>query len=830
MKTNKTFRSVLAMLLAVVMVLAIAGCKPAQVDLGKGYTYKSYTTALGTNWNPHTWENSGDSDILGYIETPLVSMSIKDSKNGVFQWVYEAAVSVKDVTAANKGDLTKYNVTLPSGKTAEEVESGYVFEIKLNPNMKWENGVAINADTYIYSMKQLLNSKMRNYRANLYYAGESAVAGAMAYYNSEAPIYNVMVPAYDDAPDYSYDLAAGIAKGEVYINTNTESMTLYPYTLATLNSKYLGSNDVAAAIAKLNEEVNPYGYVKVTEANLETVKAVVMPILENVFGIADEAEREEVLKEALFTFTGEYGDKVEYDGNVGCYKVDEYTIHYVCQTAIELNYFLTSCTSNWIVYEDLYESLKDTTGELVTTKYGTSKETTMSYGVYKIESLQPGKQLVFVQNENWYDWEAEKDANGNLVSITDFEVDGENVRQYQTTKVVIDVMEADAAKQAFLKGDLTVWSPNADDLLEYATSDNLYKADETYTMSFFFNTGLDNLKEMDASKGNVNSVVLSNENFRKAMSLAIDRTDFVAATEGWKPAYSLMNNLYYYDIYNDPTTSYRGSEQAMQGICNLYGVEYGEGKAYATLEEAYQSITGYNLTEAKALMKTACEELVAAGLYTAGQEIKIRIGWAKGSMGSADEKQLTKINQYINAALEGSGFGKITFEAVDNIPDRYGDVAKGEYAIGWGAWGGAAFYPFRNMQVYCDPYQYSINEKGCWDPTAETLTITINGEEVTKTWYEWSGALIGTGAYAEADFDTKLLITATMEEEFLKKYYRIPFAGTTVCTMLGDQLSFYTEDYNIMYGWGGLQLATWNYNDTEWYNYVQSNNGVLNYQ
>ena len=382
----------------------------------------------------------------------------------------------------------------------------------------------------------------------------------------------------------------------------------------------------------------------------------------------------------------------------------------------------------------------------------------------------------------------------------------------------------------YRKGDLTVWSPNADDLLEYATSDNLYKADETYTMSFFFNTGLENLKEMDASKGNTNSVVLSNENFRKAMSLAIDRTDFVAATEGWKPAYSLMNNLYYYDIYNDPTTSYRGSEQAMQGICNLYGVEYGAGKAYATLEEAYQSITGYNLTEAKALMKTACEELVAAGLYTAGQNIVIRIGWAKGSMGSADEKQLTKINQYINAALEGSGFGTIKFEAVDNIPDRYGDVAKGEYAIGWGAWGGAAFYPFRNMQVYCDPYQYSINEKGCWDPTSTTLTITINGEEVTKTWYEWSGALIGTGAYAEADFDTKLLITATMEEEFLKLYYRIPFAGTTVCTMLGDQVSFYTEDYNIMYGWGGLQLASWNYNDTEWYNYVQSNNGTLNYQ
>ena len=229
-------------------------------------------------------------------------------------------------------------------------------------------------------------------------------------------------------------------------------------------------------------------------------------------------------------------------------------------------------------------------------------------------------------------------------------------------------------------------------------------------------------------------------------------------------------------------------------------------------------------------MATSFDELVAAGLYTEGQPIKIRIGWAKGALTSADEKQIAKINTYINAALEGSGFGTITLEAVGSINDRYSDVVNGEYAIGWGAWGGAAFYPFRNMQVYCDTDQYDVNEVGCWDPTTEKLTIKVGDEDVTMTWKEWSGALIGTGRFANADFDTKLHITATMEEEFLKKYYRIPFAGTTACTMLGDQISFYTEDYNIMYGWGGLRLATWNYNDTEWAKYVQSNNGTLNYQ
>jgi oligopeptide transport system substrate-binding protein len=268
----------------------------------------------------------------------------------------------------------------------------------------------------------------------------------------------------------------------------------------------------------------------------------------------------------------------------------------------------------------------------------------------------------------------------------------------------------------------------------------------------------------------------------------------------------------------------------MQAICNLYGVEYGEGTPYATLRDAYLSINGYNLTEAQQLMKTACDELVAAGLYKAGDAIHIRIGYKKGALENADNQQVELMNKYINAAAEGSGFGTITLEPIGNIDDRYGAVPAGEYAIGYGAWGGAAFYPFRNFQVYCDNQQYELNEAACWDPSVETLTINVNGEDVTMTWYEWSGALIGTGKYTDADFETKLKITATMEEEFLKKYYRIPLAGSCICEMLAYQCSYYTEDYNIMYGFGGIQLMKYNYSDAQWAEYVQSQGGTLSYE
>ena len=91
----------------------------------------------------------------------------------------------------------------------------------------------------------------------------------------------------------------------------------------------------------------------------------------------------------IFTVKKSYPAGVSYD-TVGLYKVDDYTIRYVLKTYQDVNYFLTSLTSTWLVHTELYDAGKDYTGELVTTTYGTSKETTASYGTYKIEIEQIG--------------------------------------------------------------------------------------------------------------------------------------------------------------------------------------------------------------------------------------------------------------------------------------------------------------------------------------------------------------------------------------------------------------------------------------------------------
>ena len=63
---------------------------------------------------------------------------------GKFVWAYEMAESITDITGSF-GDKGKYGI--------QDNETGRVWQIKLNKAATWEDGKAINADTYLSSMK-----------------------------------------------------------------------------------------------------------------------------------------------------------------------------------------------------------------------------------------------------------------------------------------------------------------------------------------------------------------------------------------------------------------------------------------------------------------------------------------------------------------------------------------------------------------------------------------------------------------------------------------------------------------------------------------------------
>ena len=135
------------------------------------YTFREHLTATaGLKWAPHTWQTSDDRYILDYTSMGFYDM-VLDSDGSGFCFVPEmAAAPPEDVTESYVGRFG-----IGSGERAR------AWKLRLNPDACWDNGVPIDADTYLYSYQQLLDGRMLNRRADALYAGEFAVVGAKDY-------------------------------------------------------------------------------------------------------------------------------------------------------------------------------------------------------------------------------------------------------------------------------------------------------------------------------------------------------------------------------------------------------------------------------------------------------------------------------------------------------------------------------------------------------------------------------------------------------------------------------------------------------------------------
>ena len=790
-------RAISVALLAALTVSSAAGCGKKETKTEATYTMNDYMAASPTNWNPHTWEMDADNYFSAYTEMGLVDISI--AEDGVnYTWVYEMADSITDITASF-ADKEKWEI--PADATAN-----YVYEIKLNQGAKWQDGTPINADTYVYSMQQLLNPDMKNYRANTYYNGTTAIKNASDYYNNDLVGQEVLQPISVYGFGTGEDVQA--AGKELYIDvsgfwgvTGPNGEKVLPVT-----------DETQIRDAAVENESDPEAYVS-AKYLFETYLA--------------KGTKYEAYAGTYLQCKGILVSEATPWESVGLVKVDDYTLHYILEQPCTEFYFLSNMTGNWIVYEKLYEAGKKTVGDLVATNYGTSVDTYMSFGPYKLVGFETDKQFRMEKNENWYGY-----------------TDGKHKGQFMTTHIVCDVIpEHSTALQLFLQGKLDGVSLEAADLETYRMSDFLLKVDETYTMRFIFGTDLEKLIALEEEAGDgSNKRVLYYDDFRKALSLAINRADFAAkATSGFKPAYFLLNYLYYYDIENNSESQYRNTTQAKQAVLDLYGIEYGAGKEFADIDSAFNAVTGYDVEEAKKLFQSVYEQAIKDGNYKDGQAINIRAEIsAAASLSSEDIAQQDLLNEFVAAATKGTGFeGKITFKFEAGATDRYIDVATGKVEMIRGAWGGAAFYPFSTIRVYCEPEYMgglqAIHESCGWDPTAEYMTLTYDfdgdgkAEEVKKSLQDWAKSINDATQYA-ADADACLFILSKLEGAILSAYQCIPVATYTACQLYSKQIKYFTLDYNIMYGFGGTRLMTYNYSDQEWEEYVKSQGGALSYE
>lgn len=738
------------------------------------YTYNDYLEEAPSTWSPFNWKTDEDKYILSLTQMGLYDFILNETGDG-----YEM---ICEMAASDPVDVTEQYAQ--SGKWAipADAVNGYAYKIALNQSACWEDGTPINADTYLYSMQQLLDSGSKNYRASDYTTGTLALINGYEYYNNDkagAPIYrDNMVDGEYVHPFDTWE------KGEdgVYTAGGKSIVFTLDSPLTSLNGYSVqgwyeesGKKDFASCIDSLRELADKDGYVPVTDESIA--------LLFSFTGSANWGY-EARIHLAAYVY---YGDGVYTSvdwSKVGFLKTGDYEITLILKTPVDPLLVKYNLSTNFIVKKDIYE--KDRSA------YATAGEYYSSYGPYKLVTYASGKVMVFERNESWYGYS-----------------DGKHEGQFAATTVNCAVITDSARALAdFTAGKLDRVSLSPADMEKYGESRYILYTPEDYTSKLSFNGSIEALKKRE-SEG-INKSILAYKDFRKAISLAINREEFCEeCTATHEAGYGLLNYMY----VCDPETGalYRESGAAKDALCRLYGVNN------------VAEITGYNPDDARTLMESAYARCLEDGNITETDNIVLELSVSRDD--SANRKVVEYINSAVQSVAEGTsleGRISIVLKADSNF---YENCRRGLTDIIISTWGGNAMDPFSLMECYC------VNEKHYeygFDGEMEFLTIVINDEEITKTFTEWYVSL-SAGEYASADPQTRLTILAGIENGILSRYFTTPLYYRVSASLRGRKVENATESYVQNIGFGGMRYMKFAYSDEEWSVYVSESDYNFNY-
>lgn len=816
-------KKLIALLLAAVMVLSLAACSsettPAATDAPATnateapsapdtYTYNTALSEFPTNWSPHSNQTSVDSEILNYVTAGMYVFDYNDDKDGYSLIPGMAVDYPEDVTADYIG---QYGL--------EEGAENRAWKVTLRDDLKWEDGEPITAKDYEESYKRLLAPEAQNYRADSVYTSNMVIHNAEAYLKSGQAVKQANSA---DGENVSYAFA-DLVKGEDGTYTTAEGYEAYfglneGYAWMSGNSLsayhdagYVpdeGCWDVLSAAADDN------GFVPITD---ETIEALYLFTGSDVWG---NESRDDLAYYVSYDYT--WAETPWED--VGVFALSDTELVYILDKPLSGFYLWYSLTDSFLVDIDLYDSLATVTDGVYTNTYGTSAETTKSFGPYKLVSFQADKQYVFERNENYFD------------------LDG----KYQATKWVVDcVPEASTRLELFLQGKLDSYGLQKEDMEVYSLSDNCYYATGDSTYAMVFNPDRAALEESQAAAGaNINKTILTIPEFRMAMSYGLDRAAFCLATSPTNgPAFGLYSSV----IISDPDNgvAYRTTDVAKQVLADFWGIsdEYGEGKLYADIDEAVESITGYNLAKAQEMFNVAYDKAIEQGLMTENDVVEIKIGTPNNTAAFYNNGYEFLVNNYTEAVKGTKLEGKLTFSRDDTLGNAFADALKNNqvdmlFGVGWT---GSALDPYNLMEAYIsNNYQYDDSI----DYTTINCTINIGGVDYTASVLDWFDVMVGEATtvkaadgtsvemscgYSDNDPETRLHILGQLESAVLENYTFIPIMDASSAQLRGHQISYGTEEYIFGMGFGGIEYYTFNYTDAEWDAFVAANNGELDY-
>lgn len=820
MKQKKLLMLIAMVLVVVLCASVLTACKK---DKGNGdgnvtkpgtgwedpkmYTMREYTAQMPSQWCTILSSDNANSTMESYFTSAFYEFNYKFDANGkivpgAYTVEYSASTKLEDVTKKYAG---KYGL-------AADAEKGQAFAMTLRNDLKWDDGTPIKAADFVYTMSQQLSPKYLFATASNYYSGNYVIHNAQNY----------------------------VKQGQKGMFPASSVLTVYNQSDDAKLIFTLNGHDSYVADYLTSNGVDPQAYVaQAAKVTVDALKAIEGKSLA-------EIKKDETM---LATWTAVLGwwktepneelhfFKMEYEypkmdfSEVGYFVGDnEYELVMVIDGTLRpldeegnLTYEAGYYFSGWpLVKKDLWERCEDQSKTPYTNSYCTTQEKSASWGPYKLTYYQDQKTYTVSRNDKWFGYGLPQYAN-----------------QYQTDAIVTEKIEEwDTAWLAFQKGNLDGIGMNVKIAADYRTSKRAYFTPETWTFDL-------NIQSNATSRTDKrNNLLLNYADFRKAISLSLDRDDYCAKNNpSSQAALGLLNSMYYYDVENGKV--YRESIQAKEAILNAYGAtknDDGSWKVgettYTDIEDALDATTGYNLTLARQLVENAIEQAKKDGNYSDGEEIILTYG-IETQTADTDRAKNWFQAAFDNMTKGTSIEGKVKIEYFMFSSATWSDqFSNGEYDLCFGAWGQAAFNP---AYLLCETQISAENRYAKnWDPKTVSVTVKATPDDkhedgiYTYNLEQWRLILQGKDGcpvnFKNFPMEDQLAALGAVETAILKVYYSIPVFSRYSASLMGYKVDYVSYEYNTFMGYGGIRYMTFNYDDTAWAEFVASNNNILNYK
>ncbi len=785
-------KKILALALALCMVLS---CTAMAETAEASYTYNTYMSEFPTVWSPFQQQTATDSELGAYLWDGFYDFDFNENLDG---YVIETAMAAEfpvDVTADYVGEQWG----IAEGETAR------AWKIALRDDLKWQDGTAITAQDFVKSVEYLLNPKAANYRADSYYSGNLVLV------NAEAYVKQGQTSPVSYASQGAADLEAFMAEhGEEkgYINWSNSYGDTYDWATQTWTGT--AADEIVETPLTVKELYDFF----TADDGAGSIYCT----------WADKATKEAWAQDELFlnyTFPA-----VDF-ANVGFQATDDNTaIVIILAKPLEGFYLNYSLTSSYLVNIPLYESLIKEEGGVFTNAYGTSKETSFSYGPWILDRYQSDKEIHLVKNPYWYGYSLP-----------------ENEGLYQATAIHYEcITEPSTAYEMFFAGQLDAKGLDKDYINEYLNSEYTYLSEGDSVFAMVFNPDFDALKaNQEAAGENVNKTIITVKEFRMAMSMAMDRAAFCLATSPMnQPAFYLYSG----QIVADPDAGifYRTTDLAKDVIVDFWALadEIGEGKMYATKDDAIDALSGYNLEMGREYFNKAYDIAIEQGLMDEDDVVNIIVGTPNATSAFYNGGYDFIVNNYTEAVKGTKLEGKLVFSRDSTLGNNFSAALQNNtvdmlFGVGWT---GSTFDPYGLMEAYTSTnYQYDP----AWVTSEAPLTIELDGVAYTSDVWSWTCAINGAEIKATLADGTETvieagavyhnaMILAKLEGAVLQNYNFIPLMGDSGASLKGMQIEYYLEDEVFPMGRGGIKYMTFNMTDAEWDAFVKEQGGSLEYK